>query len=103
MDTRIQYQCTQCGAVGHSIRCRVCGGDADPIDETAIAAAQWEAEQNKLQDRDDARALNNRRPYSIFSHAQLGHTDNLNLVRRRHGIQKSRRFTGESITDFGGL
>lgn len=75
---RAQYKCLNCGAVGRSLRCSVCGGDCEPIDTDGIG-------------------------YTIFDHAQLGHCDNMNLVHRQAGKASERRFTGESITGFGEL
>lgn len=71
-----RYECPNCGTLSNSIRCPKCGTDTDPIYG---------------------------RGYSVFSHAQLGHTDNMNLIHRQAGKASERRFTGESITGFGEL
>lgn len=72
-----QYQCLRCGAFGYSVRCGACGGDAEPVDTIEPPSG-----------------------YTIFSHAQLGHTE---FLSERHDKAKSRRFTGEPPTGFGGL
>lgn len=75
MTTRKQYQCLQCGAVGYSVRCSVCGGEAEPVDDD---------------DPGD---------YTIFSHAQLGHLQCIRC-RETHGRECQCRL---APTGFGGL
>lgn len=53
--TQVTYRCLSCGAVGSSVRCKSCGGDAEPIDcDFGLHAPVG---------------------YTIFSHAQLGHAE----------------------------
>lgn len=86
MDSRKQYQCLQCGTIGHSLRCNKCGGDAEPIDTEGMGG------------------------HTIFSHAQLGHTLDTNKRHRQEFSERERRILArrfkeqpELPTDFGGL
>lgn len=67
MNAGKQYQCLQCGAIGFSIRCNKCGGDAEPIDTEGMGG------------------------HTIFSHAQLGHTLDTNKRRREAYTDRERR------------
>lgn len=68
MDNRRQYQCAQCGATGHSIRCSICGGDAEPIEDDPMPGG-----------------------HDVFSHAQLGHTLDTNRRHRQEYTEREKR------------
>lgn len=64
MTATFRYQCPSCGAKSNSIRCPACGADTDELalEETESGGS-----------------------YTIFDHAQLGHTEG---VAWRHNSEK---------------